>query len=128
MARILVVDDEREILEFVVDQLKVKGHFVVGLTSAVLALEVLSISCNQFDLIISDVMMPKQNGLDFARAYSKLPHSKTTVFALMSSYSNELKGEILDLGIRHSLHKPFTHEQLNSFIQRIFLVKSTKES
>ena len=129
MAHILVVDDEWEILDFVVDQLRSQGHTVLGLNNAPLALEVLRLPCNTFDLILTDVMMPKKNGLEFAREVLKIPHCKQTTFALMSSYSNELKNEIMELGIRHALHKPFNREQIDTFVKRVLVyIKSTKKS
>lgn len=128
MAHILVVDDEWEILDFVVDHLRAQGHEVLGLNNAPLALEVLRLPCNTFDLILSDVMMPKKNGLEFGKEVLDIPNCKKTTFALLSSYSNELKGEITRLGIKHSLHKPFDRNQIDAFLKRVLVhIHSTKK-
>lgn len=106
MAKVLVVDDEIEILNLVCDELKRQGHDPIAVKSPVEALEILQFCGDGFELIICDVIMPHQNGLDFVREVIK-----NTTFdgqiAIMSSYTTMLTQEIEAAGIKHVLKKPF---------------------
>ena len=55
MAAILMIDDERAILELVKNGLQKDGHFVTAYTSAA---QVPLDKLNRYDLIILDIMMP----------------------------------------------------------------------
>ena len=62
MADILVVDDERSILELVKNGLQKDGHTVTAYTSAAnVPIDML----NRFDLIILDIMMPDIDGFSY---------------------------------------------------------------
>lgn len=111
MAAILVIDDEWEILEFVTDELRKSGHQVLGLNESQTALDILRLPCNRYDLVLCDVMMPHQNGLDFAKEVMRIPRFDDEV-ALMSSYTNEIDEEMRAMGMRQSLRKPFTQQSL----------------
>lgn len=56
MAAILMIDDERAILELVKNGLRKDGHFVTAYTSAA---QVPLDKLNRYDLIILDIMMPR---------------------------------------------------------------------
>ena len=62
MAAILIVDDERPILELVKNGLQKDGHFVTTYTSAA---EVPLDKLNNYDLIILDIMMPDIDGFSY---------------------------------------------------------------
>ena len=65
MSRILAIDDEDVIRMLVVEILESVGHEVVGAESAEHALELLD--DGEFDLIVSDVVMPGLSGSRAAR-------------------------------------------------------------
>lgn len=63
MANILVVDDERMIRDIVRDMLEKHDH---GVTEAVNGKHALQLCQeNEYDLIITDLVMPEQSGIDF---------------------------------------------------------------
>ena len=62
MAQILVVDDQEDIVQFVVKALELQNHKVTGLTSV---LDLDKNSLPRFDLILLDIMMPDVDGLQF---------------------------------------------------------------
>lgn len=59
--RILLVDDDRTILEMYKDRLEKDGFDVVVVRSAIDAVEHLT-QCESFDLVITDIMMAKMDG------------------------------------------------------------------
>ena len=120
MARILVLDDEIEIVTLVTDELRSKGHEIVATTSVQTALDLLRIPSNDFQLILCDVVMPKQNGIDFAKEVNRIPWFRGNL-ALMSSYTDILDKDIENLGISHVLKKPFTVKGLLSLIEELTL-------
>jgi two-component system sensor histidine kinase/response regulator len=66
LARILIVDDEAPQMKALCETLKDHQYEAIGFTSAKAALEALNDS--QFDLLLSDLMMPEMNGITFLGA------------------------------------------------------------
>ena len=64
-AHILLVDDDDRIRDLVKQYLNEKNYLVTTATNAEDAQEKVKII--KFDLIVLDIMMPGQNGLDFTR-------------------------------------------------------------
>ena len=64
MPRILIVDDEPEIIRGLADNLRFEGYDTVGAASGVEALA--AIARETPDLVILDVMMPAMSGWDVA--------------------------------------------------------------
>ena len=62
MSRILVIDDEEVIRMLMLEILESAGHEVVAAETAELALTLLEES--EFDLVVSDVIIPGLSGLD----------------------------------------------------------------
>ena len=111
MARVLILDDEVEILRLVAEELRQQGHQTLAVRTPQLALEILNIPSNQFDLVICDVVMPTKNGIDFVKDVKNMPWFDGEI-AIMSSYASMLEKEIDEAGVKHVLKKPFTSEGL----------------
>ena len=69
MAAILMVDDERSILELVKNGLQKDGHFITAYTSAA---QVPLDKLNRYDLIILDIMMPDMDGFSYCNKIRSL--------------------------------------------------------
>jgi DNA-binding NtrC family response regulator len=67
--KILVVDDERTVADSLVDILKFGGFEASGVYSASDALTALHGACP--DIILSDVLMPRMNGIELAQEVVK---------------------------------------------------------
>ena len=62
MSRILVIDDEEVIRSLIMEILETAGHTATGADSAERALSLLESA--EFDLVVSDVIMPGLSGLE----------------------------------------------------------------
>lgn len=65
MANILVVEDDENLNKIICTYLTKNNYHAHGCLNPVEAYELLS--AENYDLVISDIMMPKINGFDFAR-------------------------------------------------------------
>lgn len=112
--RILVVDDELSMREFISILLEREGYEVLTAADASTALERLSAS--SIDLVISDVQMPGLNGLELlARIRTSSPD---TAVLLVTAYSTaEQAVEAMKLGAYDYLAKPFKVEELKILVR-----------
>lgn len=110
-AKILIVDDEADILEFISYNLRLKGYITDTARDGVEALR----KARDFrpDLILLDVMMPRKNGLETLRELRSLPDFDDTAILFLTAMSDE-KSEIegLRLGADDYIAKPIKPELL----------------
>jgi two-component system, OmpR family, phosphate regulon response regulator OmpR len=115
-AHILLVDDDRRIRELLATYLKSNGYRVTAASNAAEARKALQ--GLSYDIIVLDIMMPGENGLDFAKA---LRHSQNAVPILMLSARSDTSDRILGLsnGSDDYLGKPFEPEELLLRLQNL---------
>lgn len=113
MAKILVVDDEQILLEFLKKTLESKGHVAQCLSNGKQALEHLRVY--HYDLIVMDWMMPEVSGIEVLKKYRQM-HGKTPVLLLTARSSVDAKEEGLDTGADDYLTKPFEQRE---FLARV---------
>ncbi|BDX07905.1 response regulator [Planctobacterium marinum] len=114
--RILVVDDEIELLQIIQKQLELAGYTVDCAPNAERGIKLLK-SEQDYDLLLTDIVMPgNMNGLQLASRAMQLAPKMPIV--LMTGYAKELeKNEVLqtqrlkDL-CQQALKKPFSYEAL----------------
>ncbi|MEM8788104.1 MAG: response regulator [Pseudomonadota bacterium] len=83
MSRVLAVDDTRALLMLLSDCLADAGHEVVEATDGVEALEQLRL--HKPDIVITDLNMPRMNGLDFIEAARREPEGRGLPMLLLTS-------------------------------------------
>jgi CheY-like chemotaxis protein len=137
--RILVVDDEPDILLTLNAILEGRGHYVNTFDNPVEALNHLTSSSNNsgltpnYDLIITDHRMPSSgmSGLDLAKRVKEHNNTakgrrKTKVFLMSGSFNvsslpeefiEALKSEIID----EFIQKPISNDKLTSIVEESFL-------
>jgi CheY-like chemotaxis protein len=122
MARVLVVDDEDVLLEMIATLIDDLGYESIVATSGLEALQLLSTSDTTPALIISDVMMPKMNGVEFSKAVRENPNLRGVPIILMSAAGKPINSQVADL----FLHKPFDLDTLADLIEQFLDQSSTK--
>ena len=111
--KILIVDDEadsRDLLKFVLSS---KGAGVTTANSAAEALEI--VSREKFDVIISDVGMPEEDGFSLIRKIRNLPaaqNGRTPAIALTAYARAEDRIQAIQSGFQIHITKPVNHAEL----------------
>ena len=111
--KILIVDDEEHIREILSEFLTDQGFSVMEATDGEMAMELFSE--NQYDLVITDIRMPKMNGLELLSAV-KAKDKKNPV-VLMTGYdlsSNEISN--CPFQADGYVLKPFNLKQLLAYV------------
>jgi len=119
MAKILAVDDSASMRQMVSFTLKGAGHDVVEAGDGEEALKVAQ-GQNGFDLVISDINMPRMDGITLIRQLRAMPTFKfTPILMLTTESSAEKKSEGKSAGATGWIVKPFNPDQLLSTIGKV---------
>ncbi|WP_032112101.1 response regulator [Candidatus Paracaedibacter symbiosus] len=113
---ILVVDDDRRLRDLLVKFLKEKDFRVSSANSAAEARAQLAL--NKVDLIVLDIMMPGENGLELTQSLRESGNDVPILF-LTAKDSVDEKIEGLDIGADDYLTKPFEPSELTARIRAI---------
>jgi len=111
---ILIVDDEEHIREIVSEYLQGLGYEVVEAANGELALA--TCAEQHFDLVVTDIRMPKMNGLDLLSALKA--QNETRPVILMTGYDlskNEVEG--LNYKADGYVLKPFNLDKIRQQVE-----------
>ena len=114
MDRVLIVDDEKGMRDFLGIMLRKEGYAVSQAESAEKASDL--ISRGEFDLVISDISMPGQSGLEVLRQ-AKAAGPDTPVIMITAYASTESAVEALKLGAYDYIIKPFDVDELKIIVR-----------
>lgn len=114
-AKIIVIDDEKRICQNVKKILSKNNYDVSYATSAKAALE--KMAKEAFSLLISDVVMPKMNGLELLKIVkNQWPLTKAIMITAYGATDTAMKS--MRLGALDYIPKPFTPDQLRSAVEQ----------
>ena len=119
LKKILIADDEPDILEIIQFNLKTEGYEVITAKNGDEAID--AAKKHQPDLIILDIMMPGKNGIDVCNILRKQPAFKETLIIFLSALSDEgteVRG--LETGADDYLTKPIRPKILVSKVNALF--------
>jgi len=120
--RVLVVDDEPGIRHVISRMLLDEGYSVHEASDGLEALELIRRNNPSMDVVVSDVVMPRLNGVELLEEASRTRPSLP--FILISGYGTE---ELTQRGIAPPcalLHKPFASERLIAEVRRCITGRS----
>ena len=119
LQHILIVDDDKRILELINDYL-IKNNFMVSIANNAMEARK-KIENIEFDLIILDIMMPGESGLKLTSSLKK-NNFKTPILLLSALGNTEDRIKGLEIGASDYLPKPFEPKELllrmNNLIQK----------
>jgi len=113
VSRILVIDDETVIRMLVMEILESAGHEVTGADSAERALALLDEA--DFDLVVSDVVMPGLSGLELLETV-KARRASLPVVLVTGAGTYETLSQALTRGAAGLVTKPFAHADLQGAV------------
>lgn len=118
MKRILVVEDEDVIRDFVVINLQRAGYDVVDVSNGEAALEVFEAENGDFDVVLLDVMMP---GIDGFTVCKRLRQKSTTIGIIMLTAKTQEMDKVggLMIGADDYVTKPFSPSELVARVDAI---------
>ena len=124
--KILVVDDSLAWLRLAREILTARGCQVRTCEDPREALSLLEQNPEQIDLVITDLQMPYQDGIELAAEFLKINPALPVV--LTSAATLQMPSEKLQrLGIRDFLSKPWDREQLFSTIRQASASKQSRD-
>lgn len=116
MKRILIVEDESSISDFVKGELEYEGYEVCIKEDGREGLE--EALNNEYDLVILDIMLPSMNGFEICRRIKRVKATPVIMLSAKSSVIDKVNG--LKLGADDYISKPFAIEELLARIEVVF--------
>ena len=117
-ATILAVDDSASIRQMVSFTLKGAGYEVVEAVDGIDALD--KAEKNNLALILTDINMPRMDGLDLVKSLRGMPRYKTApILMLTTECSDVMKAKGRAAGATGWLVKPFNPRQLVQVIHKV---------
>jgi CheY-like chemotaxis protein len=114
MARILVAEDDPSVRELVTRVIQAMGHQVQAVTDGAFALEALQME--DFDLLLTDIVMPRLDGIALALKLSK--SRPQLPILMMTGYAHERqRAHDLEVLVHRVLTKPFTVDQFRTALR-----------
>jgi DNA-binding NtrC family response regulator len=106
---VLLVDDDEAVLEVGTMMLERVGYQVLGARNSAEAVEIFK--QNEIDLVLLDLKLPDQSG---AYTFNKIREIDPDARVILSTGYNETQEvfDLMDLGCRGMLQKPFSMEKL----------------
>ena len=124
-AKIMVVDDEKQICQNVEKILSKNNYEVIHAASAKEALE--KMATDSFSLLISDIVMPEMNGLELLKLVkTEWPLTKAVMMTAYASTNTAVKA--IRLGALDYLTKPFTPDELRHQVQKALNTRKTTKT
>ncbi|WML47446.1 response regulator transcription factor [Neobacillus sp. PS3-34] len=123
MIKIMMVDDEKRMLDLLSLYLTPKGYHCIKMGTALEAIRYLD--SNKVDLILLDVMMPEMDGWEACREIRKNSDIPIIMLTARSEKTDIIKG--LNLGADDYISKPFDEEELTARIEAILRRKNSEE-
>jgi CheY-like chemotaxis protein len=121
--KILVVDDEQNIVEIAADFLEDEGYEVLKAFNGQSALEIVR-DHPDLTLIFSDIKMPIMDGVEFLKEVHKdFPHIPVY---MVSGYSSYTEKQIMDFGASGYISKPYAPDLLIEYAQKTCKTRDTK--
>ena len=109
--RILLVENDDDVRSIIAKQLRQFGYAVVEASDGADALQLFADAGEGYDLVLTDVIMPRLGGRQLAEEALKIKPSQKVLFMTGYTENSIVHNGVLEAGI-HFIGKPFTAEEL----------------
>jgi len=114
---ILIVEDDRDAREMLSNLLGCEGFAVVTAEDGQQALDL--VKAKEPDLIITDIQMPKIDGIQMIKRLREQFKSKTIPIVVMSAFGSGATQEAINAGANRSSPKPMQVDFLLSLVRQL---------
>lgn len=114
MAIVMIIDDEDVLLEMVAAVIEDLGHTPLTAANGQEALHILAKQKEPPKLIISDVMMPRMNGIEMVRILKAHDQWRTIPVVLMSAAGPPASDHLAE----QFIHKPFDLDAISDLVDQ----------
>jgi len=123
--RILIVDDERNLVNLLKQTFEAEGMQVALARDGIDCMN--KVASFRPDLIIMDIMMPKLDGVDTTRLIRRnRSYADTMIIALSARFDADTRERMKEAGANVFMRKPFAVAKLVSRVQEILAARSQK--
>ena len=122
MSKILIVEDEADLVTFMTERLVKEGFEVDSAKDVYEAIELLHKA--KPDLLILDLMLPAGGGLTVLKNLrADRETAKIPVIVLTASHSPGYKEEVMKMGVQAYMEKPYDSPKLIAVIKKALAAK-----
>ena len=114
---VLLAEDDRSVRRLVVTELTRRGFTVIEAEDGAAALEMFRKQQDRVDVLVTDVVMPRMNGADLAKAAERIRPGLKILF--ISGHPERAGAGLDPTGVTNLLMKPFTADTLAARIKEI---------
>ncbi len=115
MERVLIVEDDKGVSDFLKAELEYEGFFVLFAETGREALEIFEE--NELDIILLDIMLPELNGVEVLRRIRKMSSVPVIMLTARGETYDKVNG--LNVGADDYVTKPFEIEELLARMQSV---------
>jgi len=122
--RILIIEDEKSMREVLGILLEEEGYEITAATDGLGGIE--HLNKDIFDLVITDIKMPKADGFEVLKKVKEL--SPSTIVIMITAFgTTESTIEAMKLGAYDYIYKPFKIDEIRLVIQKAFEKKTLSD-
>lgn len=120
--RILFIDDERTLVKLSVSFLKKKGYEAIGTSLPEEALRLFKCDPNSFDMVITDISMPKMDGITLVKQMKEINDNIRVIFlsGVIETHYEKIENSII-------IDKPVKPDYLISLIENDIWVRDKSQ-
>jgi CheY-like chemotaxis protein len=116
VARLLIVDDDRTLVDLLSQIVTIMGHTPVGAYDGQQALDL--VEAQPFDLMLLDLMMPVLDGFETLRRLRSTPKGRDLPVVVVTAMSDpDVDRRVAAAGGNACLRKPVSFEALSAAIE-----------
>ncbi len=117
MQKILIVEDNQDFRDLLALMLKGQGYEVYTADNGEEGIRLVDANCP--DLIITDINMPRMDGIEMVRVLRRKPECNKVPILVVSAYGSGSLKEAMSAGADQAVRKPLDYDRLVVAISRL---------
>lgn len=108
--KILIVEDHPDSRDLMALYLRMQGYTVYTAEDGLEGLKLIQLDCPA--LIITDLSMPRLDGVEMIKRVRQIPECRITPIIVMTAFGSDEEAAALKAGANHTIAKPIEYESL----------------